>query len=45
MLVVGQKEAEIRSVAVRHAKKGDLAVQGIDDFITALQAEISERRL
>ena len=45
MLVVGQKEAEIRSVSVRHAKKGDLGVQGIDDFITALQAEISERRL
>jgi threonyl-tRNA synthetase len=45
MLVVGQKEAEANSVAVRHNKRGDLGVQVVDTFITELQGEITERRL
>jgi threonyl-tRNA synthetase len=45
MLVVGQKEAEAGAIAVRHNKRGDLGVQPVAEFITAVQAEISERRL
>jgi threonyl-tRNA synthetase len=45
MLVVGQKEAEVHNVAVRHNKRGDLGVKPISEFVTELMAEISERRL
>ncbi len=45
MLVVGEKEAAVQSVAVRHSKKGDLGVQPIADFLTEITAEVKERRL
>ncbi len=45
MLVVGQKEAELQSVAVRHNKRGDLGVKLLTDFITEVTAEVKERRL
>ncbi|MBL9117095.1 MAG: threonine--tRNA ligase [Verrucomicrobiaceae bacterium] len=45
MLVVGQKEAEAASVAVRHNRRGDLGVQLVDAFIAELQSEIAERRM
>ncbi len=45
MLVVGEKEAAVGSVAVRHSKKGDLGVEPVADFVAELLAEVRERRL
>lgn len=45
MLVIGEKEAAAQSVAVRHAKKGDLGVKPLTDFVTETTSEIRERRL
>jgi len=43
MLVVGSKEAEAGTVAVRHRSKGDLGPQSLDDFLTALRKEVDSR--
>lgn len=40
MLVVGDKEAEARTVAVRKRGQGDIGAMGVDDFITAALGEI-----
>ncbi|MBL9143954.1 MAG: threonine--tRNA ligase [Verrucomicrobiaceae bacterium] len=45
MLVIGQKEAEANSVAVRHNKRGDLGVKPVADFLSEIAAEVKERRL
>ncbi|GEP42946.1 threonine--tRNA ligase [Brevifollis gellanilyticus] len=45
MLVIGEKEAAAGAVAVRHSKKGDLGVQPVAEFITAVTDEVKERRL
>ncbi len=45
MLVIGQKEAEANSVAVRHRSRGDLGVQGVEEFLTAITAEVRGRSL
>jgi threonyl-tRNA synthetase len=45
MLVIGEKEAAAQSVAVRHAKRGDLGVKPLADFVTEITAEVKERRL
>jgi threonyl-tRNA synthetase len=45
MLVIGEKEAAAQSVAVRHAKKGDMGVKALGDFVTEVTAEMRERRL
>ncbi|MBP7949940.1 MAG: threonine--tRNA ligase [Verrucomicrobiales bacterium] len=45
MLVIGQKEAEANSVAVRHRSRGDLGVQGVAEFLTAITAEVRGRSL
>lgn len=45
MLVVGQKEAELRQVSVRHAKRGDLGVKALEEFVSELNAEVVEKRL
>ncbi len=45
MLVLGEKEAAAGGVAVRHAKRGDLGVKPIADFISEVTAEVQERRL
>ena len=39
MLVVGDREAEAGTVAVRHREEGDLGPQSLDDFIARLSAE------
>ena len=44
MLVVGDKEAEEKTVAVRRRSEGDIGVMGADDFITMLQKEIAEKK-
>jgi threonyl-tRNA synthetase len=43
MLVVGGREAEADSVAVRHRKQGDLGVRTVDQFIADIQALIQSR--
>lgn len=43
MLVVGEKEMNENKVAVRRQGKGDLGVQGIEEFITQIKNEIKER--
>lgn len=45
MLVIGEKEAAANSVAVRHAKRGDLGVKPLEDFLTSIQEEIATRSL
>ncbi len=45
MLVIGEKEAAARSVSVRHAKKGDLGVMPVDEFLAKIAAEVTERAL
>jgi threonyl-tRNA synthetase len=45
MLVIGEKEAAAHSVAVRHAKKGDLGMRPLNEFVSEVTAEIRERRL
>ncbi len=43
LLVVGDKEAESDSVAVRHRKDGDLGARPLYDFVGDIQQEISSR--
>jgi threonyl-tRNA synthetase len=43
MLVVGGKEAEAGTVAVRHRTKGDLGPRPLDQFIADLRAEVDTR--
>jgi threonyl-tRNA synthetase len=43
MLVVGEKEMNENKVAVRRQGKGDAGVQGVDEFLNTLVAEIKER--
>jgi threonyl-tRNA synthetase len=45
MLVVGQKEREGGTVAVRKHKKGDLGAMSLGDLIASLQQEITEKRI
>ena len=45
MLVIGEKEAAIHSVSVRHAKRGDLGVRPLDEFLADLVQEVSSRSL
>ncbi len=44
LLVVGEKEMEAGSVAVRHRKQGDLGSQAPDQFIDMLKEEIRTRQ-
>jgi threonyl-tRNA synthetase len=43
MLVVGEKEMNDNKVAVRRQGKGDLGVQGVEEFIAGIRKEINER--
>ncbi|TWH48854.1 threonine--tRNA ligase [Sporomusa sp. KB1] len=43
MLVVGDKEAETRTVAVRKRGQGDVGAMPVDDFITMAIAEIAAK--
>ena len=45
MLVIGEKEAATQSVSVRHAKKGDLGVKPLAEFLDEVKTEVAERRL
>jgi threonyl-tRNA synthetase len=43
MLVVGGKEAEARTVSVRHRSKGDLGARPLDTFVSDLRTENADR--
>ena len=43
MAVVGGKEAEARTVSVRHHGKGDLGPQPLSEFLAKLRAEVETR--
>jgi threonyl-tRNA synthetase len=43
MLVVGQREAEEGKVSVRHRELDVVGTMGVDEFISALEKEISQR--
>ena len=43
MLVVGGKEAEARTVSVRHRSKGDQGARPLSEFVEALQQEVKTR--
>lgn len=43
MLVVGDKETEQESVAVRSRKDGDLGSMGVEEFIAKVQQEITDK--
>jgi len=43
MLVIGGKEAEAGTAAVRHRSKGDLGPRPLDDFVAALRKEVDSR--
>jgi threonyl-tRNA synthetase len=45
MLVLGGKEAEAGTVAVRHRSKGDLGPRPLDEFLAALKEEAESKRL
>ena len=45
MLVIGEKEAAAASVSVRHAKRGDLGVKLLEEFLLEVRSEAAERRL
>ena len=45
MLVIGEKEEAIHSVSVRHAKRGDLGVRPLDEFLADLVQEVASRSL
>ncbi|CAN5873782.1 threonine--tRNA ligase [soil metagenome] len=45
MLVIGEKEMESGNVAIRHARKGDLGVKSLADFVADLTAEVGNRLL
>ncbi len=45
MLVIGEKEMESGNVAIRHARKGDLGVKLLADFIADVTTEVRERLL
>ncbi len=44
MLVVGDREADERKVAVRARRGGDLGPRGVPEFVAALRAEVEGKR-
>ncbi|MGA2902150.1 MAG: threonine--tRNA ligase, partial [Candidatus Acidiferrales bacterium] len=45
MLIIGGKEAQAGTVAVRHRSKGDLGPRPLDQFVADLRAEINSRQI
>ncbi len=43
LLILGEKEAQSNTVAVRHRKEGDLGQQGLEDFAAMIIAEIRDK--
>src|ERR1700689_4597358 len=45
LLIIGGKEAQAGTVAVRHRSKGDLGPRPLDQFVADLRAEINSRQI
>ncbi len=45
MLVVGDRELEEKTIAIRHREKGDLGSGRLDNFISGLKKEITEKTI
>ena len=45
MLVVGQREEESQTVAVRHRTEGDRGAVSIDEFVKTIKDEVASRKL
>ena len=45
MLIVGDKEIETNSVAVRDRKQGDIGVMSVEDFIKRVKDEVKSLKL
>jgi len=45
LLVLGDKEAEAKTVAVRHRKEGDLGAVGIEEFVAMIKTEIKDKTI
>ena len=43
MLVIGDREAEAGTVAVRHRKHADMGVKPVDEFIEMLREQVSSK--
>ena len=44
MLVIGDKEASVDAVSVRHRREGDLGTMTFDKFISHIETEIAEKK-
>ena len=44
MLIVGEKEVESNTVAIRSREEGDIGTKDIKDFIEMIKKEIKEKR-
>lgn len=45
MLIVGDREAESRTISVRSRSRGDLGTMGIEEFIAKIQEEIESKAI
>ena len=43
LLVVGDKEVQANTIAVRHRKEGDLGALGLEEFVATITAQIKNR--
>ena len=44
LLIIGEKEEKINSIAVRDRRKGDLGPMKINKFIEKIKKEVEERK-
>jgi len=45
MLILGDREAEAGTITIRHREKGDLGSGKLDEFISSLEKEITEKTI
>ena len=45
LLVLGDKEVEANTIAVRHRKEGDLGAMGMEEFVALLKTEIKDKAI
>jgi threonyl-tRNA synthetase len=45
LLVLGDKEVEANTVAVRHRKEGDLGAMGMEEFVAMIKTEIKDKTI
>ncbi len=45
LLVLGDKEVEANTIAVRHRKEGDLGAMGMEEFVAMIKTEIEDKAI